>query len=67
MLLALAKIMPMVTQYATSISARESSKLLFSMDGRMTEVIPSVRRVQQSFNLESLCYSAGSLKILREF
>ena len=64
---ALAEIIPSATIYATNLYARQPPKLLFAMEGRATEVIPSARGVQQGCNLGPLCYSAGSLKLLREF
>ena len=63
----LAKIVPSVVPYASSLFAREPPKLLFALDGGGLEVVESARGVQQGCNLGRLCYSAGSLKILKEF
>ena len=64
---ALAEIVPSVVPYASNLYAREPSKLLFALDGGGLEVVESARGVQQGCNLGPLCYSAGSLKILKEF
>ena len=64
---ALAEIVPSVVPYASNLYAREPPKLLFALDGGGLEVVESARGVQQGFNLGPLCYSAGSLKILKEF
>ena len=40
---------------------------MFALDGGGLEVVESARGVQQGCNLGPLCYSAGSLKILKEF
>ena len=40
---------------------------MFSLDGEGLEVVESARGVQQGCNLDPLRYSAGSLKILKEF
>ena len=64
---ALAEIGPSVAPYASNLYAREPPKLLFALDGRGLEVVESARGVQQGCNLGPLCYSAGSLKILKEF
>ena len=64
---ALAEIVPSVVPYASSLYARESPKLLFALDGGGLEVVEPARGVQQGCNLGPLCYSAGSLKILKEF
>ena len=64
---ALAEIVPSVVPYASNLYAREPPKLLFALDGGGLEVVESARGVQQGCNLGSLCYSAGSLKILKEF
>ena len=64
---ALAEIVPSVVPYASNLYAREPPKLLFALDGGGLEVVESVRGVQQGCNLGPLCYSAGSLKILKEF
>ena len=53
--------------YASNLYAREPLKLLFALDGGGLEVVESARGVQQGCNLGPLCYSAGSLKILKEF
>ena len=63
---ALAEIVPSVVPYASNLYAREPPKLLFALDGGGLEVVESARGVQQGCNLGSLCYSAGSLKILKE-
>ena len=47
--------------------AREPPKLLFALDGVGLEVVESARGVQQGCNLGPHCYSAGSLKILKEY
>ena len=48
--------------------AGEPPKLLFALvDREGSEVVESSRGVQQGCNLRPLCYSAGSLKILKEF
>ena len=59
---ALAEIVPSVVPYASNLYAREPPK-----DGGGLEVVESARGVQQISNLGPLCYSAGSLKILKEF
>ena len=64
---ALAEIVPSVVPYASNLYAREPPKLLFALDGGGLEVVESARGVQQGCNLDPLCYSAGSLKILKEF
>ena len=64
---ALAEIVPSVVPYASNMYAREPPKLLFALDGGGLEVVESARRVQQGCNLGPLCYSAGSLKIPKEF
>ena len=64
---ALAEIVPSVVPYASNLYAREPPKLLFALDGGGSEVVGSARGVQQGCNLGPLCYSAGSLKILKEF
>ena len=64
---ALAEIVPSVVPYASNLYAQEPPKLLFASDGVGLEVVESARGVQQGCNLKPLCYSAGSLKILREF
>ena len=63
---ALAEIVPSVVPYASNLYAREPPKLLFALDGGL-EVVGSARGVQQGCNLGPLCYSAGALKILKEF
>ena len=52
--------------YAPNLYAREPPNLLFALDGGGSEVVESARGVQQGCNLDSLCYSAGSLRILKE-
>ena len=64
---ALAEIVPSVVPYASNLYAREPPKLLFVLDGGGLEVVESVLGVQQGCNLGPLCYSAGSLKVLKEF
>ena len=64
---ALAGIVPSVVPYASNLYAREPPKLLFALDGGGLEVVESAWGVQQGCNLGPLCYSAGSLKILKEF
>ena len=64
---ALAEIVPSVVPYASNLYAREPPKLLFALDGGGLEVVESARGVQQGCNLGPLCYSAGSLKILKDF
>ena len=64
---ALAEMVPSVVPYASNLYAREPPKLLFALDGGGLEVVESARGVQQGCNLGPLCYSAGSLKILKEF
>ena len=61
------EIVPSVVPYASNLYAREHPKLLFALDGGGLEVVESVRGVHQGCNLGPLCYSAGSLKILKEF
>ena len=61
---ALAEIVPSVVPYASNLYAREPPKLLFALDGGG---FVSARGVQQGCSLGPLCYSAGSLKILKEF
>ena len=64
---ALAEIVPSGVPYASNLYAREPPKLLFALDGRGSEVVEPARGVQRGCNLGPLCYSAGSLKILKEF
>ena len=64
---ALAEIVPSVVPCASNLYAREPPKLLFALDGGGLEVVESARGVQQGCNLGPLYYSAGSLKILKEF
>ena len=64
---ALAEIIPSVVPNASNMYAKEPPKLLFAPDGGGLEVVESARGVQQGCNLGPLCYSAGSLKILKEF
>ena len=64
---ALAEIVPSVVPYASNLYAREPPKLMFALDGGGLEAVESARGVQQGCNLGPLCYSAGSLKILKEF
>ena len=64
---ALAEIVPSGVPYSSNVYVREPPKLLFALDGGGSEVVESARGVQQGCNLGTLCYSAGSLKILKEF
>ena len=64
---ALAEFVPSAVPYASNLHAREPPKLLFALDGKGLEVVESARGVQQGCNLGPLCYSTGSLKILKEF
>ena len=65
---ALVEIVPSEIPYASNLYAQEQHpKLLVALDGGGLEVVESARAVQQGCNLGPLCYSAGSLKILREF
>ena len=64
----LAEIVPSVVTYASNLYAQEPPKPLFALlDGGDLEVVKSTRGIQQGCNLDPLCYSAGSLKILKEF
>ena len=51
--------------YASNLYTRESLKLLFALDERDLKEVESARGLQQGCNLDPLCYSAGSLKILK--
>ena len=64
---ALAEIVPSVVPYTFNVYTRDPTKLLFALDGGGLEVVESARGVPQGCNLGPLCYSAGSLKILKEF
>ena len=64
---ALAEIVPSVVPYASNLYAREPPKLLFSLDGGDSGVVELAPGVQQGCHLGLLCYSAGSLNILKEF
>ena len=64
---ALAEIVPSVVLYASNLYAREPPNLMFALDGGCFEVVESTRGVQQGCNLGPLYYSAGSLKIRKEF
>ena len=64
---ALAEIVPSGVPYASNLYPREPPKLLFALDGGGLEVVESARGVQQEYNLGPLCYSTGSLNILKEF
>ena len=64
---ALADVVPTVVPYAANLYARETLKLLFPMDRGGVDVVESAHGVQQGCNLGPLCYSAGSLKILKKF
>ena len=64
---ALAGIVPSAVPYASNLYARKPPKLLFALAGGGLKVAESARGVQQGCNLGPLCYSAGSLKILKEF
>ena len=63
---ALAEIVPSVVPYASNLYSQEPPELLFALDGGCLEVVESARGVQQGCNLGPLCYSTGSLKILKE-
>ena len=63
----LTEIVPSGIPYASNLYAREPLKLLFALDGGGLEVVESARGVQQGCNLGPIYYSAGSLKILKEF
>ena len=63
----LAEIVPSVVLYASNLYSRDRPKQLVALDGGGLEVVVSARGVEQGCNLGPLCYSAGSLKILREF
>ena len=60
-----ADIVPSVAPYASNLYVREIQKRLFALDGEGLEVVESVQGVQQGCNLGPLCYSAGSLRILK--
>ena len=62
---ALAKIVPAVVPYASNVYAREPPKFLFALDSGGLEAVELARGVQQKCNLGPLCYSVGSLKILK--
>ena len=62
---ALAEIVPSVVPYIFNVYARDPTKRLFALDGGGLEGVESARGVQQECNLGPLCYSAGSLKILK--
>ena len=64
---ALAEIVLSVVSYGSNMYAREPPKLLFALDAGGLEMVESARGVQQGCNLGPLCYSAGSLKILKQF
>ena len=64
---ALVEIVSSVVSYASNLYAREPPKLLFVLDRGGSGVVESARGVQQGCNLGPLCYSASSLKILKEF
>ena len=64
---ALAEIIFLVVPSASNLYAWESPILLFALDEGGLEVAESARRIQQGCNLGSLCYSAGSLRIQKEF
>ena len=63
---ALAETVPSVVPYASNLYAREPPKLLFALGGGGLEVVESARGVQHRCNLGPICYSAGSLKILKD-
>ena len=63
---ALAEIVPSMVAYASNLYEREPPKLLFALAGGGLEVVESARGIQRGCNLGPLCYSAGSLKILKE-
>ena len=58
---------PSLVPYASNLYARKPQKLLCALDGGGLEVVESARGVHQGRNLGPLCYSAGSLKFLKEF
>ena len=62
---ALAEIVLSVVSYASNLYARKLPNLIFALDGGCLEGVESARGVQQGCNLGPLCYSAGSLKILK--
>ena len=64
---ALAEMVPSVVLYASNLYAQEPQKLLFALDGEGLEVVESARGARQGCNLGLRCYSAVSLKILKEF
>ena len=64
---ALAEIVLSVAPYALNVYAREPPKFLYALDGGGLDVVGSARGVQQTCNLGPLCYSTGSLKIVKEF
>ena len=66
-LAALAEIVPVALPYVADLYAREPSKLLFKMRDGGTRVIASRSGVQQGCAIGPLCFSAGSLPILRAF
>ena len=61
----LAEVVPSGVPYASNLYAWEPPKLLFALDGGGLEVVESAQGVQQGCNLGPLCYSTGSLKILK--
>ena len=63
----LAEIVPSVVLYASNLYARGPPKLMFALDVGGLEVVESARGGQQGCNLGPLYYSAGSLKILKDF
>ena len=64
---ALAETVPSEIPSASNLYAWEPPKLLFPLDCGGLEVVESARGIQQGRNLGPFCYSAGSLKILKEF
>ena len=64
---AMATIIPPVVPYVNNVYAREPPRLLFRTQAGKTEVIESHRGVQQGCALGPLCYSAGSLQLLKDF
>ena len=64
---ALAEIVPSLVPYASNLYAREPPNLLLVLDGGGLEVVEPARGAQQECHLGPFCYSAGSMKILKEF
>ena len=64
---ALAEIVPVALPYVVNLYALEPPKLLYKMRHGGTRVVASCSGVQQGCTLGPLCFSAGSLPILRAF